>query len=115
MSLTKMDLIEGVREAVPVKRLKKDRQQFLFPELDRGFMSRKRAGELVDSLFETMKKTLEKGEGILISGFGRFHVTFKWARKGRNPQTGEPIILNSRRSVAFKYSPKLREKMNRVE
>jgi len=49
---------------------------------------------------------------VLISGFGKFNVKFKWARKGRDPRTGESIILDSRRIVTFQASQKLKAKMN---
>jgi integration host factor subunit alpha len=68
---------------------------------------------LVNGLFEIIKETLENGENVLIAGFGKFQVRFKWARKGRNPQTGEQIILKSRRIVSFRCSPKLKEKINK--
>ena len=113
MTLTKADMAKSVVENVHLKKPRKERQQLLFPELDYALLSRKRATKLVDSVFEIIKRILEKGENVRISGFGKFHVKFKWARKGRNPQTGEPIILKSRRIVTFQYSPKLREKINR--
>lgn len=113
MTLTKTDIVKSVMEEVRFKNRHKGPQQFLFPELDCIFLNRKRADEIVESLFEIIKKTLTSGEDILISGFGKFQVKFKWARKGRNPQTGEMIILRSRRTVTFRTSPKLRKKINR--
>ncbi len=113
MTLTKMDIVKSVMENVRFKRRRKGSQLFLFPELDCMFLSRKRAAEIVDSLFEKIKESLVKGEDVRIFGFGKFQVKFKWPRKGRNPQTGETIIINSRRRVSFKVSRKLREKMNR--
>jgi len=77
------------------------------------FFGRKRAEEIVNSLFETMKKALARSEYVSISGFGKFQIKFKWARKGGNPRTGEMIILRSRRTVTFRVSQILREKMNR--
>lgn len=115
MTLTKADLVKSVREEVRLKKRRGEKQQSLFPEFDYEILSQKRATELVDALFEIIKTSLEKGESLLITGFGKFHVKFKWARKGRNPQTGEHIILDSRRMVSFRYSPKLKEKMNRPE
>jgi len=112
MTLTKYDMASRVREAVHLKKRKKDRQQYLFPELDRVFLSKKRSREIVDSMFEIIKDTLTRGEDVLISGFGKFQVKFKWARSGRNPQTGERIILRSRRVVKFYSSPKLRDRLN---
>jgi integration host factor subunit alpha len=68
--------------------------------------------EAVESLLEIIKSTLESGEDVLISGFGKFCVKDKNERKGRNPATGETAILPARRIVTFKWSKKLREKIN---
>ena len=86
----------------------------MFPEFDYVISNRKRSTEIVDALFEIIKRTLENGENVLISGFGKFKVKFKWARKGRNPQTGEQIILKSRKIVTFQCSSKLRDKINQL-
>jgi integration host factor subunit alpha len=59
-----------------------------------------------------MKRSLENGEDVLVSGFGKFCVREKKARKGRNPATGNDLILRERRVVTFKYSGKLRERIN---
>ena len=112
MTLTKADIVESVMKKVSFKSEDKGPQRFLFPEMNCIFLSRRRAHEIVDSLFEIFKKTLANGEDVVISGFGKFQVNFKWARKGRNPQTGETLILRSRRTVSFRTSQKLREKMN---
>ena len=112
MTLTKQSMAGKGRNTVQWKRRRKSRQQYLFPELDRVFLSRKRSAEIVDSLFEIIKSALTRGEDVRISGFGKFQVKFKWARSGRNPQTGERIILRSRRVVTFSASPKLRERIN---
>ena len=66
----------------------------------------------VESIIEIIKKTLENGEDVLITGFGKFFVKEKRDRRGRNPATGEDLILGARRVVGFKCSGKLREKMN---
>ena len=68
--------------------------------------------EIVESLFELIKKTLESGEDVMISGFGKFSVKEKKERKGRNPATGENLMLKPRKVVTFKCSGKLRGKMN---
>ena len=112
MTLTKKEIVKGVVNKVRVKRPQKTRQQFLFPEMDFVQMSSKRSKEIVDSLFEVIKENLAGGEDVLITGFGKFQVKFKWARSGRNPQTGEKIILRSRRIVTFKPSKKLRKAIN---
>jgi integration host factor subunit alpha len=67
---------------------------------------------LIKSLLEIIKQTLESGEDILISGFGKFSVKDKEERKGRNPQTGEDLMLRARRVVVFKCSEVLKEKIN---
>ncbi|MFC1823886.1 integration host factor subunit alpha [Thermodesulfobacteriota bacterium] len=113
MTLTKKDLVKNIMENVHLKRKNKTRQQFLFPEFNFTPLSKKMANNLVESTFEIMKQTLVQGDHILVSGFGKFHVKFKWARKGRNPQTGKPIILKSRRAVTFQSSPKLKKNVNR--
>ena len=65
-----------------------------------------------NSMLETIKKTLENGEDVLISGFGKFLVKEKNERRGRNPATGNNLILDARRLVTFKCSGNLREKIN---
>lgn len=66
----------------------------------------------VETLFELVKRTLEDGEGVLISGFGKFLVKQKKERRGRNPQTAEDLQLRARRVVVFKTSGALRTKIN---
>jgi len=67
----------------------------------------------VESLFRIIKETLESGENLLISGFGKFVVKGKAERRGRNPQTTEDLRLRARRVVAFKTSGVLRNKINK--
>ena len=67
---------------------------------------------LVEYLLEAIKKSLENGEDVLISGFGKFCVNTKKARKGRNPATGSDLMLNARRVVTFRCSPVLRNRVN---
>ena len=69
--------------------------------------------DLIEKLLEIIKRTLESGDDVLVSGFGKFCVKEKGQRKGRNPATGEPMILKARRVVTFKCSGKLREKIQR--
>ena len=71
-----------------------------------------RSAELVDSLLETIKGSLENGEEVLISGFGKFCVKEKGKRRGRNPQTSEDLILDARRVVTFRCSGVFRDKIN---
>jgi len=69
--------------------------------------------DLTETLLEIIKSTLESGDDVLVSGFGKFCVKDKKERKGRNPATGEDAILAARRVVTFKCSGKLRNKINR--
>jgi integration host factor subunit alpha len=73
------------------------------------------ASHIIETLFELMRQSLEQGEDVLISGFGKFSVKGKSRRRGRNPQSGEPIMLPPRRVVTFKCSGVLREAMNREQ
>ena len=90
--MTKADIIEAVYEKV-------------------GGFSKKEAAEIVETVFDTIKQTLERGEKIKISGFGNFVVRDKKARIGRNPQTGEELIISARRVVTFKASELLKKRM----
>jgi integration host factor subunit alpha len=74
----------------------------------------KRSTEAVESIIEIIKSTLESGEDILFSGFGKFCVIEKSARKGRNPATGKDAMLPARKVVTFKCSGKLRDRINGV-
>lgn len=75
-------------------------------------LSRKKSTKAIESLLEIIKLTLESGDDVLMSGFGKFCVRNKKARRGRNPATGEDKILKARRVVTFKCSSKLRERLN---
>ena len=79
-----------------------------------GF-SKKEAAELVEKVFDIMKETLAQGEKVKISGFGNFVVRQKNARKGRNPQTGQEILLEARRVLTFKPSLVLKNILNDEE
>jgi integration host factor subunit alpha len=76
-----------------------------------GF-AKKKSAQLVDIVLEIIKATLENGEDILISGFGKFYVKDKRKRRGRNPQTGQNLLLVERRVVRFNCSAVLRNKIN---
>ncbi len=79
---------------------------------DQVGLSKNQSQGVVERLFEIIKQTLENGEGILVSGFGKFVVKDKAARRGRNPQTTEELQLRARRVVVFKTSGVLRDKIN---
>jgi integration host factor subunit alpha len=68
--------------------------------------------EMIETLLELIKFTLASGEDVLISGFGKFCVNEKRQRKGRNPATGEDMMLAARRVVTFKCSGQLKKKIN---
>jgi integration host factor subunit alpha len=67
---------------------------------------------MIETLLEIIKRTLESGEDVMITGFGRFCVKEKHMRRGRNPATGHDMMLEPRRVVTFKCSGKLRDKLN---
>lgn len=92
MTLTKSQIIENV--------------------VDGTCLTKKKANDTIETLLEIMKRTLESGEDVLISGFGKFNVNAKKQRRGRNPATGEPMMLPARKVVTFKCSGKLRDKLN---
>ena len=73
---------------------------------------RNKSVEITESLLELIKSSLESGDDVLVSGFGKFCVKEKNERKGRNPATGEDAIILARRLVTLKCSGKLREKIN---
>ena len=92
MTITKADIVECIYERV-------------------GF-SKKEATEIVEAVFEIIKRQLEHGEKIKLSGFGNFVIHEKRPRKGRNPQTGEEITISGRRVLSFKASQVLKKAMN---
>ena len=74
-------------------------------------LSKSKSSEAVESLFEIMRNTLASGEDVLISGFGKFCVKDKRERRGRNPATGEDMVLEARKVVTFRCSPVLRNRI----
>jgi len=78
--------------------------------VEQGLCGIKEAVELVESTLETIKSSLSSGEDVLLSGFGKFHVRDKRARKGRNPKTGTEMTVAPRRVVTFHASNELRNK-----
>jgi integration host factor subunit alpha len=91
-TLTKMDLITAI-------------------QTQNGY-SLKKSADIVETLLEIIKSTIESGEDVLISGFGKFQVKEKSKRRGRNPATGNDMILPARKVVAFKCSGRLRDHLN---
>jgi integration host factor subunit alpha len=68
----------------------------------------------LETILETIKKTLETAETVKITGFGSFVVNKKKSRKGRNPQTGDPITITARKVLTFKPSPVLKSAINQT-
>ena len=92
MTMTKADLVKIICEKM-------------------GF-ALKESTEIVEQVFEIIKETLESGEKIKISGFGNFNVRTKRPRKGRNPKSGEEMVISGRKVVTFKPSSILRKVLN---
>jgi integration host factor subunit alpha len=90
--MTKADIVEKIYEKV-------------------GF-SKKESAELVETVFDLIKTTLEDGDKIKIAGFGNFVVKEKSDRRGRNPQTGEEITIVARKILTFKPSQVLKSAIN---
>ena len=84
MTLTKVQIVESIRN------------QTGFPK--------NRSSEIVETLLEIIKSTLESREDVMISGFGKFCVREKAERKGRNPATGDDLMLRARKVVTFRCS-----------
>ncbi len=75
--------------------------------------TQQKAHETIEILLELIKRSLESGDDVLISGFGKFCVNQKRERRGRNPATGKDMMLAPRKTVTFRCSGKLKEKLNR--
>jgi len=92
MTLTKAHIVEAIAEQI-------------------GY-TKHQSSEMIETLLEIIKRTLESGEDVLVSGFGKFCVKTKHERRGRNPSTGEDMMLEPRRVVTFRCSRQLRDKFN---
>ena len=92
MTLTKAQIIDAIPEELGI--------------------SRKKSVEVVETLLEIIKRQMENGDDVLISGFGKFCIKEKKARRGRNPATGSDMMLAQRRVVVFRCSKLLRDKIN---
>ncbi|MFC1881366.1 integration host factor subunit alpha [Thermodesulfobacteriota bacterium] len=93
MTHTKLDIVESIAK--------------------QNGLPKNKSSEIVEALLEIIKKSLESGEDVLISGFGKFCVKMKKQRRGRNPATGEDMMLRPRKIVTFKSSKKLKDKVNK--
>jgi integration host factor subunit alpha len=78
-------------------------------------LTKKNATDVIESLLEVIKGSLAQGEDVLVSGFGKFCVKEKLPRRGRNPATGDDLLLRERKVVTFKCSGKLRDKINSLK
>ncbi len=78
---------------------------------DCGFMKGE-AEEILEKLLAIVKANLVVGEEVMISSFGKWSVKSKHARRGRNPKTGEEMVLDARRVLTWKYSPVLKAAVN---
>jgi integration host factor subunit alpha len=78
----------------------------------KNIFTKTQSAQIIDTLLELIKQSLQNGEDVLISGFGKFSVKRKHRRRGRNPKTGKPLQLSPRKVVTFKCSGVLREGMN---
>jgi integration host factor subunit alpha len=76
-----------------------------------GF-GRKESTQIVEQVFEIIQETLESGEKVKISGFGNFVVRQKRPRRGRNPKSGNEIVISARKVVTFKSGNVLRKALN---
>lgn len=92
MTLTKAQLVESIHSKIG--------------------LTKNKSSEIVETCLEIIKSELESGEDVLISGFGKFCVRDKKERKGRNPATGDAMMLAPRRVVTFKCSGKLKDMIN---
>ena len=92
MTLTKSNVIDAIAE-------------------QNGF-SKQNSSKTFEILLEIIKRSLESGEDVLISSFGKFNVKAKKQRRGRNPATGQPMLLAARKVVTFSCSGRLRDKIN---
>ena len=92
MALTKIQIVNSISD------------QIGFPK--------NHSSEIVETLLEIIKKALESGDDVMISNFGKFCVKEKRERRGRNPATGEDMILEPKRVVTFRSSGKLKERLN---
>jgi integration host factor subunit alpha len=94
MTMTKADIVEIIHQKIG--------------------LGRKESTEIVEQVFEIIQETLESGKKVKISGFGNFNIRAKRPRKGRNPQTGEEMVITGRKVVTFKAGNVLRKALNQA-
>ncbi len=94
MALTKIEIVNSIADQI-------------------GF-TKNHSFEIVEILLEIIKKTLESGDDVMISNFGKFWVKEKGERRGRNPATGEDMMLKPRKVVTFRCSGRLKKRINGV-
>ena len=92
LTLTKIHIVEAIAE-------------------QNGY-TKKNSTDIIETLLEIIKRTLESSEDVLVSGFGKFCVKAKKERRGRNPSTAEDMMLRPRKVLTFRCSRKLRDKIN---
>lgn len=95
MTLTKNDLVEGLMSECGLEKVA--------------------AKRFVDGFFEEISESLAQGEEVKLSGFGHFHLLDKAPRPGRNPKTGEEVLIKARRVVSFKAAQKLRDQVENIK
>jgi integration host factor subunit alpha len=78
----------------------------------KNVFTKSQSAQIIDTLFELIKQSLQNGEDVLMNGFGKLSVKEKHQRNGRNPQTGEAMTLQPRKVVTFKCSSVLRAAIN---
>ena len=94
MTLTKPDLIQSIRKEL-------------------GY-TENQSSEIIETVLELIKESLENGDDVLFSGFGKFCIKEKNARRGRNPATGDSMIIRPRTVVTFQCSGKLKDRLNGI-
>jgi integration host factor subunit alpha len=95
MTLTKSDIVDNISQNTGLRK--------------------SQAIQVVETTLEVIKSALDSGESLLVSGFGKFVVKEKKARRGRNPQTGHELMLKPRRVVTFRSSRVLSDRINGKE
>jgi len=101
MTLTKVQIVESIHNQIGLPKNKST-----------DGLPKNKSTEIIETLIEIIKRTLASGEEVLISNFGKFCIKEKRERKGRNPATGDDLMLEPRKVVTFRCSGKLRDRVN---